>query len=606
MKLPSVQQVYAEAWRAVRRFPLALLCAVILAITAVIAIESEPHPESSVPHRALLAGLLGLPLLAALALDSEKRKWPPILSAVRQFLGVLLLIAYAFSLPANLLEGPAAPFIRFGLLLAGLVLLLMILPYLKKGELNGFWQYNKSLIFRLFVTAIFSAVLFAGLAIALAALDNLFGVYIPDRRYAELWALVAALFAPWFFLSGVPENLDVLEGIEEYPKGLKAFAQYILMSLVIVYLVILYAYLFKILLQWSWPKGWVSSLILGFSATSIISLLLMHPIRDRVGNAWIRVAGKWLYIVSIPPIVVLFLAVTERIGDYGITESRYVGIALAIWLSAQVLYFLFSRSKSIKFTVGSLCLVAFLTCFGPWGMLGVSQHSQVGRLSRLLTKNEILIDGKVQKEHGSVSQDDARQISSIVMYLSQVHGYDAIRPWFGGERGQDLQSPEGRMMRPSDVLQKMGVEYIASQGSPSARTFILNPKMPVDISGYERVLVQHDLKEGQPPRFEGDGISYEASDGLKRLTVRIGDPQLGFDSVEIDIGAFAEKTMREHGNDSASAAGSMSPEAMTIVAEQNGHRAKLIFRKLTLIRRNGSVTISSFTVDFAYTLRTKE
>jgi hypothetical protein len=240
----------------------------------------------------------------------------------------------------------------------------MIAPYLKKGELNGFWQYNKTLFFRLFVTAIFSIVLFAGLAVALAALDKLFGASVPAKRYGELWVLIAGLFATWFFLAGVPEDLEGFDTIEEYPKGLKIFAQYILLSLVIVYLLILYAYLLKILMQWNLPKGWISSLILGFPATSILSLLLMHPIPDRSENAWARAAGKWLYIVLIPLIVVLFLAVTERIGDYGITENRYAGIALGICLAAQVLYFLFSKPKSIKFTIGSPCLPAFLVSFG--------------------------------------------------------------------------------------------------------------------------------------------------------------------------------------------------------------------------------------------------
>ena len=88
------------------------------------------------------------------------------------------------------------------------------------------------------MTAIFSVVLFAGLAIALAALDNLFGVSVPGKRYAELWVLIVGLFSPWFFLSGVPEDLDSLDRVEEYPKGLKIFAQYILLSLVVVYLLI--------------------------------------------------------------------------------------------------------------------------------------------------------------------------------------------------------------------------------------------------------------------------------------------------------------------------------------------------------------------------------
>ena len=313
MKLPSIRQVCLEAGRAVSRFPFVLFCELACVIAAFFLLEAEP--KQSVGFPILFAAALGIPLLAALALCAEKRKWSPGLSIGIQWLGVLLLVGYGLSVPTAFPHEQADFFIRFALLAAGVVLLVMILPYLKKGELNGFWQYNKTLIFRLFVTAIFSVVLFAGLAIALAALDNLFGVSVPSKRYVELWVFVVGLFAPIFFLAGVPENLDGLDRIDEYPKGLKVFAQYVLLSLVIVYLLILYAYLLKILMQWNWPKGWVSSLIIGFSAISILSLLLMHPIRNRSENAWIRAAGKWLYIVMIPLIVVLFLAVTERIGD---------------------------------------------------------------------------------------------------------------------------------------------------------------------------------------------------------------------------------------------------------------------------------------------------
>jgi hypothetical protein len=601
MKLPSVQQVCLEAKRAACRFPFVLSCAFVGVIAALRLIEIEPAQKSSLAYPILLAAALGLPLLAALVLSAEKRKWSPGFSLGAQLLGIVLLLLYAFTVPANLPNEPAAHIIRFGLLAAGLSLLVMIAPYLKEGELNGFWQYNKALFFRLFVAAVFSLVLFAGLAIALAALDNLFGVSVPGKRYAELWVLVAGLFFPWFFLSGVPEDLGALDRIEEYPKGLKVFAQYILLSLVIVYLVILYAYLLKIVLQWSWPKGWVSSLILGFSATSILSLLLMHPIRDQSGNAWIRAAGIWLYVVLIPLIVVLFLAVTERIGDYGITESRYAGIALGIWLSAQVLYFLFSRPKSIKFTVGSLCLLAFLMSCGPWGMLGVSQRSQVRRLAGVLAKDGILVNGKVQKEHGRVTQEDAREISSIISYLSGIHGYNAIRPWFGDQlRG--TSSAHAGNPSPSSVLDRMGIEYVEARGGQAGRTFVLNPLKPADISGYDRILGQQAVRE-KPARFDGDGVSYVVSDDLGTMTVMIGDPKVEFTTVQVDIGSFARKLMREHGQDSPSVTGSMEPEAMALSAEQNGQKVKLLFRNLRVIRRDGSVTIPSFTADIAYTVR---
>lgn len=598
MKLPSINQVYLEARQAARRFPFVLFCGLAGSITAIILIESEP--KKSVGFPIIFAAALGLPLLTALALYAEKRKRGPIFSTGGQLFGLLLLVGYAFSIPTSFLNEEADFFIRFGLLAAALVLLVMIAPYLRKGELNGFWQYNKTLFFRLFVTAVFSVVLFGGLAIALAALDQLFGVSVPDKRYGELWVLIAGLFAPWFFLAGIPEDLESLDKNEEYPKGLKIFAQYILLSLVIVYLLILYAYLLKILVQWSWPKGWVSSLILGFSATSILSLLLMHPIRDRSGNAWIRTAGKWLYIVLIPLIVVLFLAVTERIGDYGITESRYAGIALGIWLSAQVLYFLFSKSKSIKFTVASLCLSAFLVSFGPWGMLSVSERSQVGRLSRLLTKNGVLVNGVVRKDHGKVSQADTQEISSIVRYLNNIHGYEAIQPWFADRLQEDTRSGNIVNLAPVKVLDKMGMSYIGYlRGSGNSAFIYFETRESIDISSYERLLRQQVVNGVR--RFDGEDISYEASKDLDSMNITIGGSRSGPTAVRVNIAALAEQILRDYGD--TDAVRNMKSEHMAIAAEQNGQKVKVFFRNLNVNRRDGKAIVTSFTADIAYTVR---
>jgi hypothetical protein len=600
MKLPSIRQVCLESRRSARRFPFVLFCALTGSITALSLIESEP--KQSIGFPIVFTAALGLLLLTALALCAEKRKWSPGLSMSSQLLGVLMLVGYGFSVPTSFPHAQADFFIRFGLLAAGLVLLVMILPYLKKGELNGFWQYNKMLFFRLFVTAIFSIVLFAGLAIALAALDKLFGVSVPEKRYGELWVLMAGLFAPWFFLAGVSEDLEGLDKIEEYPRVLKIFAQYILLSLVMVYLPILYAYLLKILIQWSWPKGWVSGLILGFSVVSILSLLLMHPIRDRSENAWIRAAGKWLYIVLIPLVVVLFLAVTERIGDYGITESRYAGIALGVWLSAQVIYFLFSKSKSIKFTIGSLCLLAFLMGWGSWGMLSVSQRSQVGRLSRLLTKNGILVNGLVHKEHGNVSQEDAQEISSIVSYLNEIHGYEAIQSWFADKLKEDVQSGYALNIAPPKVLDKMGVEFIGYRSGAGGQAFSLfQSKEAVDISGYDRML-RHQAVTGEY-RFDGDGITYGVSKDLGSMNITIGNPQTGFNEVQVNIAAFTNGMLRDYGNADFNVARNMKSESMAIAAEQNGQKVKVFFSNISVNRRDGKAIIASFIADIGYTVR---
>jgi hypothetical protein len=51
--------------------------------------------------------------------------------------------------------------------------------------------------------------------------------------------------------------------------GLKVFAQYLLVPIVIRHLVILTAYLVKVLITWDWPSGWIGWLVSGVAAVGI-------------------------------------------------------------------------------------------------------------------------------------------------------------------------------------------------------------------------------------------------------------------------------------------------------------------------------------------------
>ncbi len=490
MKLPSVQQVMQDATRTFLRFPFVLIDAALGTFTAVILLDHEGPPESTILFNILLATILGIPLLAGFALFSERRKWGKGMAIGLQLIGILLLAAYACTVPPDLAEAPAIHILRMLFLAAALHLFVAFAPYTGTGEHNGFWHYNKSLLLRLIVTMVYTVVLYAGLALALAALDNLFGMNVPGKRYAELWFIILGMFNTWSFLAGIPENLDQLETATDYPKGIKIFAQYILLPIVLVYLVILYAYLTKILISWDWPQGWVSRLILGFATTGIFSLLLLYPVRDRAENIWIQKASRWFYVVMIPLVVMLLLALWRRISEYGITEARYIGIVLGIWLGAIVIYFILSRTKSIKAIPISLCLLALIISFGPWGAFSVSEKSQVDRLQELLTKDGILVNGQVQKAQVPVPQDDVGQISSILSYLHDIHGYDRIQPWFQQSLKEDSLGIRLRFKDPALVASMMGFEYLhVWYGSAGGEIFLRsNQTSGIDVQGYDRMI----------------------------------------------------------------------------------------------------------------------
>ena len=321
-------------------------------------------------------------------------------------------------------------FTRFLLFTIAFHLLIAFIPFITKGELNGFWQYNKIIFLRILLSALYTIVLYLGLALAILAIEKLFKVNINNKIYPDLWIMLTGIFNTWFFLAGFPLNFSELDLKEDYPKGLKIFTQYILLPLVSIYLLILYAYMFKIIITAQWPVGWVSYLVIGFSIGGILSLLLIYPVRNDENNKWILIFSRFFYFALFPLIILLFLAVKRRINDYGITEQRYFILILALWLLFIAVYFLLSKSKNIKLIPVSLCILTLAASFGPWGAFNVSLASQENHLKSLLNKYSMLDKGKIVKAKDTIAFKDHKQISSIIDYLVSVHGYKNITTLF--------------------------------------------------------------------------------------------------------------------------------------------------------------------------------
>jgi hypothetical protein len=598
VKLPSVTQAVADARRTFVRFPFVVLTAIAGTAAALALIDRESFGEPSFLIQVVFGAVFAFPLLTGLALTSEKRGWNSLPALGVQIGGVALSVVYALSVPQVIGGSPNIHAIRLMLFTTGWVLFTFSVPYLNHKSELGYWNYCKTLVMRIFTAGVYAVILWAGLAIALAALDNLFGVDVPGKRYGELWVLVNGIFSTWFFLAGIPENLDTLDQADEYPKGLKILSQYILFPLVVIYMVILYAYLGKILISWDWPQGWVSKLIIGFIATGLSSILLLHPIRERTGNIWIKTTARWFYVIIIPLIIMLFFAVARRVSEYGITEGRYLAIATGIWLCIVVPYFILSRKKMILFLPLSLCIVTFAMSFGPWGMFAVAENSQVTRLKEILTTNRILVDGKIRSQHDSIKIDAARQISSIIFYLSDIHGFDAIQPWFSESLKKDSAANGSSFKDPAAVAALMGIEYMRvwQASVDGVIMMIADRDAAVAIDGFDQLvrgLRVYDTKLKRDLRAQGR--AFGVGDDLSKITVSEKNGSVS-DSLVIDLQPLAVRLLAEYGNASTDR---IPAEKMTITASSRTSTYKLMLSTIRIQRRGQEVKPVSFEGDVA-------
>jgi hypothetical protein len=194
MKLPSAQQVLRDFGGTFRRFPFVIVDATLGTLAAILLIDHEGPPSATFLFNVLFAAILGIPLLIATALVAEKKKWNRTISLGANLTSLLFLVAYAFTVPSDLSVAPNIHMLRLLILSTALHLFVAIAPFSGPREINGFWQFNKTLFIRILTALLFTVVLYAGLALAMAALDHLFGMNIPGKRYPELWILLVGMF----------------------------------------------------------------------------------------------------------------------------------------------------------------------------------------------------------------------------------------------------------------------------------------------------------------------------------------------------------------------------------------------------------------------------
>lgn len=412
-------------------YPFVLIMSLAFVITVIYGIEFEPKKEDGFLLIKLgLTFSLGISMQFALKILSQRVKK----GIIWQLLGLLFLILYFFILPKE--EKDFSEFHLFIILPSYVLshLLVAFVAFLKEenSELS-FWEYNKNLFVNLFLTVVFTGVLIGGVELAIVAVQELFNIDFEAKIYAETFFALAIFGSTFIFLLFNESGLDYLEKEGKYPVILKFFTQFILIPLLIIYVVILYFYSAKILINWQLPRGWVSYLVLAYSIVGIFALLLVHPLKDLKLKSWILVFNKLFYYTLIPLILLLFVAIFTRVLQYGYTEARYFVLLISIWLTTIVLYFIFVKKSSIKFIPTSLFVFGLFSLLMPYlNAFSVSKRSQEHELIEILKSNQLLVNNKIDFDK-PISDSIANSVEDKLEFLSKRFDDDFINAYLNKE-----------------------------------------------------------------------------------------------------------------------------------------------------------------------------
>ncbi|HOX24653.1 MAG TPA: DUF4153 domain-containing protein [Candidatus Krumholzibacteria bacterium] len=588
----SLRRIGESTRRSLRRFPLTLLSALVAGIAA--AAYVDDHDSTKLP-RVLLAAQLGIPLFLAASLLAERRArlgLPAATGIVARAIGAALLVAYYLMLPRDV---DPAQMLRFTQLNVGLHLLVAVLPFARRGESNGMWQFNLALLLRFLTAAFFSAVLFAGLSVAIVALKTLLDIRIDDDVYLQLWCLIAFVFNTSYFLGGVPQDLAALDQKRDDPKVVRIFAQYILAPLVGVYLAILFVYLVKVVVTAEWPSGWIGYLVSCVAAAGLLSLLLLKPLSERPDNRWVRRYARTFHALMLPAVAMLALAIFKRTDQYGVTEPRYYLIVLTVWLAALTVAGCLRREVFLKAIPASLCALAFVTAFGPWGAFSVSRHGQLDRLDSLLAANARLAGGVLVASEAPISADDRREISAVLDYLFDHFGPAALGGRVDGGLRDALAAiaagsaprrpPAGELTRA--VTAQVNVPYIAGWDRLARGNYSFRRETgaeAVAIRGYDRFVGLAGLGD-RAVAFTLAGDSCRVAVGWDPAAVTVtrgGEPALVLPLASV-LAALRER-------ESLDGERAVPTALLAVAGESATVRATLQIERITWFEENGHIT----------------
>jgi len=378
-------------------------------------------------------------------------------------------------------------------LFAGLVPLLMIAGFLRADAKQGaLWLFNLRLGLAVLLAIVVGLIFAGGVSAILESLKFLFEVDIPWRSHEHVWATAAALIAPIYGLSLAPTRLDeevTLANTRDtfLERGVSVLVNYVLVPIVVIYTIILHAYAVKILIDQALPKGQIGLMVTIFALGGTASWLIAWPWRE-TGTWLLRFFMRFWFWFTIVPVVLLSVAIWERISTYGVTPDRY-GIAIvAVWLAIVTLYLAIRRNRAdMRVLLGSFALLVLIGSVGPWGANSVSIGSQFERLVGFLTSEKLLTpDGKIVEQIPALSDQGKREIDATLGALNYMGGLDKVRPFFEGRKDDPFAGGATNW----DAMTKIRTVLTLDQSTPVADQVSFGATTPIaqDITGQGRLV----------------------------------------------------------------------------------------------------------------------
>ena len=248
-----------------------------------------------------------------------------------------------------------------------------------------FVRNNQAFTYRNFTTLYYitSSIVGWGLvsglvAAILASISTLFNIDFSELFQKHLYSSIAAFCLPLFFLvfQQRQENTEMTLN-----RIFEILVNFVLAPALMIFTVLLYAYVVQIIFEGVLPKGMLANITLPY----LLGGLGVYALRSICAKARWETFFKFYPYLAIVPIVLLWLAIDRRISAYAWTEQRIYLVALATAITIAYAILIVPKARQYRLISG-VVMVAIFAMTWIVKPQEIAYQSQTERFEHLLTK----------------------------------------------------------------------------------------------------------------------------------------------------------------------------------------------------------------------------
>lgn len=416
-----------------KRFPITLFFTI--ALTCYLCYFVSNHDENKKLNW-IIGYYLSVGTLLSLTLhlwcEEMKRIIPKI--AVQAGMHLLLILdaiyLYSYSYEKSFTEIGIAH--GAGILAIGLSV--FFLSFFKEKNDIPSWNFALSSITACVTANVIGCIMSGGICFLILSVHKLFDLSIDSTCYLYVVILCNVCLSMFLFLGLLPQKQEKHNTRPLQHSFFNGVIHYLFLPLTGGYLIVLYIYALRILINWELPIGWVSWLVITLMTGCIVIEFGLYPSRMAQQKRTDNLIARWLPLFVLPLLFLMTIGIIRRFNDYGVTINRLYLITLNIWCYFVCITLIIIKAKRISWIPISFSLVFLLTSVLPVNYASITRQIIQKEVNQTIIRQKPMLNLPLSQEQynqwlKTFSPEQARQINEKFIYLYEWFGKESICQW---------------------------------------------------------------------------------------------------------------------------------------------------------------------------------